>query len=217
MDVTIIEVDKEKKTWVNPCIAYNIGFERAAGDIVIIQNPESFHVGDVILHAANNVTDKNYLSYSCFGISYKITEQIRNLWDSDFQGVKNILNGLQASHPKLSDWVGWYNHSRYRPNAFHWSSAITLKNLRAIEGFDSRYANGYSWDDDGFVLRIRSEGLKIQIVPEKLAYVVHQQHPRKDRPTSFAYPINKVNYTLYNKLKKEYEKKQGKTFSVLGD
>jgi hypothetical protein len=45
---TLIEIDPEEKTWVNPCIPYNRGFAAAEGEIVVIQNAETLYMGDVL-------------------------------------------------------------------------------------------------------------------------------------------------------------------------
>ena len=40
LNVKLITINKDEKTWVNPCIPYNMGFKVATGDIIVIQNPE---------------------------------------------------------------------------------------------------------------------------------------------------------------------------------
>ncbi len=212
LHIELIEVSKEEKTWKNPCMAYNIGFKKAGGDVVIIQNAECFHMGDLISYVMKNVTDENYLSFSCFSINYKITEQIKAVWDEDFQKALDILRRIIRTHPQLSDWVGWYNHRTYKPTPFHWLSAITLKNLKELGGFDERYAQGYSYDDNDFLLRIKIKELDVQIVSENFGYAVHQQHPRVNRYTGFSHPVNQINYKLFFKLKAEYEKQHNKTY-----
>ena len=46
LDIKVITITEKEKTWVNPCIPYNIGIKAASGDIVVLQNPEVMHVGD---------------------------------------------------------------------------------------------------------------------------------------------------------------------------
>ena len=64
--IKVLTIDKSQKKWVNPCIAYNMGIKMASGDIIIIQNPEIVHIGDVISHIIDNIKDKTYLVYSIY-------------------------------------------------------------------------------------------------------------------------------------------------------
>ena len=67
-NLKVIRINKEDKWWVNPCIPYNIGFKQIKGDIVIIQNPECKHMGDIMKEALK-ITDetqhtiKNHLRF----------------------------------------------------------------------------------------------------------------------------------------------------------
>ena len=62
----IVITTEEKGNRINPCIAYNRGFAEATGDIIVIQNPECYHVGDILGHVQNNLAEQDYFSYSCF-------------------------------------------------------------------------------------------------------------------------------------------------------
>jgi len=212
LNVDLIEVTKEKKKWRSSCIAYNMGFRKATGAIIIIQNAECLHIGDLLLHAVNNVTNENYLSYSCYAIDYETTKEIRTLWDTNFEEVLNILDGLQQSHPELANWMGWYNHIKYRPAGLHWLSAITAQNLKELGGFDERYKYGFGYDDNDLLLRVMIKGLQVKIVSKKVGYAVHQRHPRVDRYASLRNCRGKDNRKLFFELKAEYEEAQGKEF-----
>jgi len=204
VDVILVRVSKKEKTWKGPCIAYNRGFEKATGEITIIQNAECFHVGDILLHAANNVTDKNYLTYSCLSINQEVTNQINSLWDNDFEKVLDCLGFIRIKHHEFANGLGWLNHALYRPAALHWTSAIATKNLKELGGFDERYKDGYSYDDNDLLLRIKIKGLLVEIISEEAGYVVHQPHPRTNR--------GRNNRKLFFKLLSEYEKKLGREF-----
>ena len=63
-EITIIE-----KYWINAGINFNIGFEYAISlnpEAVIIQNPECYHVGDIVGNVKKRLNDKNYLSSILF-------------------------------------------------------------------------------------------------------------------------------------------------------
>ena len=53
---------KDKGDRINPSVPYNIGFKNAKGKIVVIQNPECIHVGD-LLKTLNNKIDENLPTY----------------------------------------------------------------------------------------------------------------------------------------------------------
>jgi len=210
LDVNLIEVSKEQKTWKNPCIPYNMGFKKATGDIIVIQNSECFHVGDLLPHVLDNVTDENYLTYSCLCIDDEIRKQIGKIWDTDYQGVIKILDNVRLTHPRLNDWKGWYNHIKYRPRALHWISAITAKNLRELGGFDERFREAPAYDDNDFLLRIKVKGLCVKIVSEEVGYVVHQKHPKVRREGGLH--SSAINLNLYIKNKAQYERECKKRF-----
>lgn len=158
-----IRVDPKDKWWTNPCIPFNMAFKEAKGDIIIIQNPECFHYGDVLSYVLNNVRDRVYISFACYAINEDQTKRLRKglpeIYDRPF-GVK--------------ERNGWYNNATHRPVGYHFCSAITKRDLDRIGGFDEEYALGVSYDDDDFVYRINNAGLDIKIV--NTPFVVHQWH-----------------------------------------
>lgn len=64
--IKLIKINKTQKKWINPCVPYNIGLQIAKGDIIIIQNPEVAHVGDVIKFTIENISEGIYLGYSVY-------------------------------------------------------------------------------------------------------------------------------------------------------
>ena len=69
--------EREEKKWLNPCIPYNIGFKESTGDIIIIQNPEIYHVGDCIKYVVDNLELGDWLTLNCYGSpNFKFNEDI---------------------------------------------------------------------------------------------------------------------------------------------
>ncbi len=152
----------ENKTWVNPCIPYNTGFEIALElnpDIILIQNAECYHAGDIIGHAEKHLTDSNYISYGCYSLSKDSPIPPTTMWP-----IGATFDGEGA----------WYNHPIYRAVGYHFCSAITTSNLKKINGFDERLKDGIAYEDNVFLHHIKNLGLKIEITDDP--YVFHQWH-----------------------------------------
>jgi len=167
----IIRLEKENKWYQNPCIPFNIGIRESKGNIIVLQNPECLHVHDVLTYINDYVNDSNYITISAYGINQKLNRLI-----SEYRN-DNMIDYLK-SFPQQSyvgyDSIGWYNHSKYRPVAYHFCSAITRYNMEKLNGFDERYALGIGFDDNEILYRIWRLGLNI-IIEDKIS-VIHQYH-----------------------------------------
>lgn len=161
--VTVIRT--ENKDWTDRDIPANIGFHEAlkrGADIIISQNAECYHVGDVLKYA-ERVTDSTYISFSCFSLSHK--------------DMKMELNEVIANNNRMvkeTGGTGWYNHPSHRPVAFDFCAAITRNTLIRLNGFDERFSYGIGYGDDYLVRRVNNLGLKIDI--PTYPFVVHQWH-----------------------------------------
>lgn len=175
----VIRLEKEYKWYKNPCIPFNVGFEAIKGDKVIIQNPECFHFDAILEFVDKNLTSNTYLSFGCYSLDQENTEN-----DSLFEDKTHIKNLIKSNDRvfKTDGDLGWYNHSKFRPEAFHFCAAITLEDLLDLGGFDERYANGVGFDDDEFIWRIRAKKMNIKFVDELI--VLHQNH--------YVKPVNSI-------------------------
>ena len=160
------------KDYYNPCIPFNVGFRHAKGDIIVIQNPECCHMGDVLDYVSTHLTDENYLSFHCFAST---RDQIEALHSNN----SIVIPEKQELGPRGGCW---YVHEQHRPFAWHFTSAITRSNLKQLNGFDERFAQGRGGDDVEFLYRVQHLGLNIKFVSEP--FVIHQWHS-KDPNTSY--------------------------------
>jgi len=154
-DVVVLKI--YNKTWVQCDPAWNIGLYYALlkePEIVIIQNAECYHVGDVLSYA-KQVNNKTYISFGCYSQSED---------GSDIFSKGASYGGESA----------WYNHPVYRPVGYHFCAALTAENLKCINGFDERLSFGTGYDDDYLLHQIKCLGLKVEITAEP--YVIHQWH-----------------------------------------
>ena len=177
----IIIIEEEKGDRVNPCIAYNRGFKEAKGEIIIIQNPECYHVGDILKHTIDNLTEQDYFSYSCYASnSYNINEELL-----ESNNVYNLINDKDFKNKNCFDVktgreiLEWYNHPTInnRNTAYHFCSSIHKSKLSLIGGFDERFKDGYCFDDDELLLTLKYNlNLNIQIIDIVNCFVIHQFH-----------------------------------------
>ena len=86
----IIRLEQKDKWYVNPCVVFNIGFNEAKGDIIILQNPECIHVGDV-LERASRISEGEYLSFACYSISKDKTDIINSLDIIDDSNLLSVI------------------------------------------------------------------------------------------------------------------------------
>ncbi len=201
LDIKVKHIDENERWWKNPCIPYNMGFDEARGEFIVIQNPETLHFGDVLSHAFANISDSKWLSYGCYAINKAITDRLPT--------EKQMLNDHRADLKDYIEWAtfplvqtpayktdetGWYNHPRVRRTGFHFLAVTSRKNLEELNGFDERYAHGACWDDDEIVRRVKRKGLQLVISDETVPFVIHQWHSsgRKEADFSQLYLNNGV-------------------------
>jgi GT2 family glycosyltransferase len=182
--ITILKL--RQKQWKCPAPVFNFGFIEALKqdpESIIIQNAECYHRGNILGYVRDHLTQHNYLSFAAYSLANGQTTDIKN-----FNNVKALSNGDSA----------WYNHSVYRPGAFHFCSAITASNLRKINGFEESFAEGLGYEDDYLLNQVRLLGLKVKIVDNP--FVLHQYH--YDIPGfNFTQELYSRNAALLNELK----------------
>jgi glycosyltransferase involved in cell wall biosynthesis len=174
-EVSVIKY-REKK-YPNSAHIYNTGFNYALlkkPEIILIQNAECYHVGDVLGYA-KNVTDENYITFGCFSIDEALTFKENNIDDLLLKNANGVTDIAGATY---DGQTGWYNHPIYQPTALHFCSVITTKNLIEINGFDERYCQGIAYEDNYFLQQIKNLGLKVEITEKP--FVVHQWHYYKN-------------------------------------
>lgn len=170
-NVDVIRIEPEDKLWHNGEPAYNTGIRYGIReynpDVIILQNPECYHVGDVISYAAANVTAANYLSFAAFSLDENNTKKNHNI---------NAIMAGHNSNVKCDFDNGWYNHSTHRPVGYDFCAAIHTGNIMMLNGYDERFSSGLAFGDNYLLHRVKAMGLTLQIVDNP--FVVHQWHTR---------------------------------------
>lgn len=167
----VIRLEKQNKWYKNPCIPFNIGFEAVKGDKIIIQNPECYHFGAILAHVDAHLKENEYLSFGCFSMDKLNTDD-----DALFFDEKNIAKLIESNNRSFTTDgdLGWYNHSKFRPEAFHFCAAMMSTDLFDLGGFDERYAKGVGYDDDELIWRIKNKKMQIKFIDDQI--VLHQNH-----------------------------------------
>ncbi len=191
----IVRLEKKDKWYVNPCVPFNVGFNHASGDKIIIQNPECLHSDDILNFVNENLIDNDYLSFACYSLSEIQTSAVLQL--NDFKSFINPSTYKKISVVNDGD-EGWYNHSLYRPKSYHFCTAITKKDLKELGGFDERFATGVAFDDDEFIHRIRLK-LNVRFIDDFVA--LHLWHYGNDKNATVTNRVNMDNkfWEMWNK------------------
>lgn len=189
------------KAYSNACVPFNIGFDNAKGDIVIIQNAECLHLDNLLDYTRSNIDESTYLTFSCYSINQEKSQELNDKMDWNMEYLNKLVQNDRIVSHDGDD--GWYNHSIHRPCAYHFASAITRKNLKELGGFDLRYSSGACFDDDELLNRIKRKGLIIHIVDEKR--VIHQWHYTMGKNPKFnsLYARNIFLYHFVTKKEKD--------------
>jgi hypothetical protein len=151
--IDLISIRLENKNWINPVVNYNIGFKFIKGSKVVIQNSEVCHVGDVIGWVSKYITDNNYYSFDVKAInSFESNNEIYN--------INNLTINIYSRHDIFKDNTPWY-HSRLNITNYHFLTAMTRNTFNLIKNFSYDYTFGVDWDDNDFVLKIKSKNINI--------------------------------------------------------
>jgi glycosyltransferase involved in cell wall biosynthesis len=188
-DFPITVYRTENKKWLDGSPAYNLGIFHAIKkkpDIIILQNAETYHVGDVIDYASR-VTNDSYISFGCYNLSKGDTFKEHNITEIIKNNARAVDNEANA----------WLNHKTIRPMGYHWCSAITTQNMIRLNGFDEGFSDGYCFEDDELLARVRMLGLKVEITD--YPFVVHQWHDRNYVPANWS-PLYRKNKDQYDRL-----------------
>lgn len=189
--ITVIK-HKMDKDVLNPCVTYNEGFKHATGEIILIQNPECCHVGDVLSYIGYNLKKTDYFVVPCLFMDkpeyndiVKSTINDNVKWNGSLCNIfqNSIANKIWCS--LSAKRKGWVVHPVYSQYYLHFMSAIYRSELEKLGGFDERFKNGICYDDDDLARDIRfGLCLDMKILPlfpenphkEINVYCIHQWH-----------------------------------------
>lgn len=201
--IKLFRVQEDCKWYDNPCIPYNIALREAKGEIVLIQNPECMHLGNILDYVvkrkdwvkpdpnSQRPNDRRYFSFACYNIDKEQTELIGD--EPDPHKVLDIINPVNNKPIRHCEEPGWYDHSVYRPLGYHWCNGIANEDLKKLKYFDERFAKGIAYDDDEFAYRTKK---LLHTIDIDSPIVIHQWHGL------FNYYKNKNQ--VENQMKQDY-------------
>lgn len=152
IQINYIHIDRTKKTWINPCFNYNIGFKYILGEKIIIQNSEVCYVGDIIDFVDKSVSNDRYYVFDVkASLSIKTNKSIYDYYKSKKFDI-NIF--------KMSFFSDWYQNSKYKNYMMHFLVSITRDTFLKIKGFDENYKDAIDYDDNDFLIKILYNKIK---------------------------------------------------------
>lgn len=150
--IDLIYIRTENKNWINPVVNYNIGFKFIKGSKVVIQNSEVCHVGDVLGWISKYLSDNNYYSFDVRAVnSFESNEEIYK--------IDNLTTDIYSRNNLFSQGI-WY-HGQYNITNYHFLTALTTNTFKMINNFSYDYSFGTDWDDNDFLLKIKSKNINV--------------------------------------------------------
>lgn len=193
LNIVLVRIEKEHKQHINPCIPYNIGFSYISGKIVILQNPEVCHIGDVLSYIAANLTEDQHISLTCANFDTpNHNEDLYRIYKSpnDINEVKSFIESLT----RIPRYQAWYNHPVHCPKSYHFLAAMYKTKLDQLGGFDERYAHGSSYDDNEILERSRLI-CEVKCLDWNDVFCIHQWHAKTNHLVNHS--LAKINEKLY--------------------
>ena len=193
-----VKIFKNPKKYYNPCMTYNYGFQQVTGDIIVIQTPESLHIGDILNQINNNLQENDCMVFNCYFLENynqnKLLYQTKNINDIN-EFIKNNKN--KKWFPQYENWAV---HHIINQNVAYFCMAIFKSKLNKINYFTQKYKDGYCFDDDEFSRKIKLSHSNVYFYSEKFndsnTFVIHQHHERQEQDFDafIRWNINKNNF-----------------------
>lgn len=212
LNIKIINILKEEKTWVNPCIAYNMGFKEATGDIILIQNPEVCHIGDCLTFVNEHLKKGDWLSFNCYGLDNihenKYIDSLYSNSDNKLQKIFEYVNNKEfkiGGNTVFNNYPGgWLNHYNNFFVAYHYMAAIYKEDLisKMDGGFCEEYKNGTCKDDNDFIKYLIHNSFVFKI-PEfnyRNPFCIHQYHEKTNALNNLK--LFEINDEIYKRRMK---------------
>ena len=207
LNIKIITIDKKNKTWINPCIAYNKAIKETKGDIIVIQNPEVYHLYDCLNYIKLNLKLNDWISFNIYGLpNFKLNNLIDKNENPDYiyNLIYNSENRIGGTELLKYGGGGWLNNKNHFV-AYHYLAAIHRVDLfKKLEGgFCELYKNGICYDDDDFIKHLVYKKFNFKIAPFRIGEPmgIHLYHKKSHEIKNFDI-LHKKNGVIFNQRMK---------------
>ena len=180
--IKLIKVeDNLKQQMICPGNLYNTAFEKSIGEIIVIQNPECLHIGDIPSYIMNNFKYDDYLSFPCYSSNnIRVNNFIlENLEQININNIEPLTKSFNYDD-NVPNYPIWFQHSVNRNLNFHFCTVMSREYYQILGGFSNDYNDGFCYEDAEFIDDIRNK-LKLNIKSidcnENIG-VVHMYHGR---------------------------------------
>ena len=196
LDIKVITIEEKEKTWVNPCIPYNIGIKEASGEIIVLQNPEVMHVGDCLTFVNDNLEEKDWISFNCYGShNFQFNKQIEKKTESEkFTDIYNLTFNIGGNSVKRENVGGWLNHYEKHFVGYHYLAAIYKSDIYDYldGGFNEKFKHGIGADDDELIKRLifNKFNFKIHKFESENPFCIHLYHEKPEQVKNLDYRVN---------------------------
>ena len=183
LNINLIVVERSPVRWRTPTVAYNIGFNAAKGDVILINGTDCIHMGDMIGYVFRKLPINAYISFSAY-MGMSLPDDIFHTlnWDDPAE-MKEL-----EKHFDTGVKENWHVHSRFFYYLIPFCAAIATEDMEKLSGMDERFEMGIGYEDNDFVDRVINLGLEVFLIDDP--FCVHQKHP----PTNYSNTINKTLY-----------------------
>lgn len=158
--IDFIQINQEKKCWINPCVNYNIGFQYIKGKSVVIQNAEVCHVGDLLAFVNESVSNSRN-NYFAFDVRPSATHETNNIIFNQKDLDISVYKNDSLFEIGWGGIYSWYQSAELNNRSLHFLTATDIDTFKRIGGFSYDYAFGDSYDDDDFLLKIIKAGINV--------------------------------------------------------
>jgi hypothetical protein len=178
-----------------PSIAFNTGLNLAIGEVILINNADCLHWGDIIGYVFDLFKPDTYLTFAAYK-GMALPDGIFDNLDWNDEGRMNYVDMKFDVNNKKN----WHLHSLLSPKVedyalVPYSATISRKNMEILNGIDERFCLGIGYEDSDFLVRVNNLGLKSILVDHP--FCVHQKHP----PTVYS---NNINYDFFYSLQRDF-------------